>query len=559
MVVESDFVQYCTNDLKRGFSLEDDCWLRVALIGENERYSHLVLTIHHALYDGWCIDSIVDDLFKLYKGGKPKNSPPFRTIVDYIHSKDPLELKNFWVEYLRNYTNRITLESTKSKLLLEPRTAVQIISSVSMKHMLESAAKEQITIAILVKAAWFLTLSIFTQEDDIVIGNVMSGRESPIVDIEQDHMFISSHSQVSLNQIQKWIGTGSQNGLFQTSLVFENTPNIQDSAENEMKIERIYSDQDNFNEFDIQILAKPMETYLEVSFEYSNRMDVSMIKNIAKYFDKCLKTIVQSIKTQKSNVVIQNILNECIYEREQLMAFGKGVKDLSSYIYAHQPFETFSQTHPKAIAVVENSKTITYEELEKQSNYFAYQLQEKGVVAGQFIALVTTRSIEMIIGIFAILKIGAAYVPIDSDLPIQRIQYILETANCNMVLFHPESFDLTYRKLNIKSYLKIERKSIDSNSSQNIKRLSITSSSPAYVIFTSGSTGNPKGVMVSHNSLVHFAASRNNFLNATVGSKVGQFSSINFDVSVGEIFCALSNGSSLYLRDKLDYFESLKL
>ncbi|KAI8891503.1 hypothetical protein BC833DRAFT_626808, partial [Globomyces pollinis-pini] len=207
----------------------------------------------------------------------------------------------------------------------------------------------------------------------------------------------------------------------------------------------------------------------------------------------------------------------------------------------------------EVVAVEHAERSITYGELNRQANIVAANLVSRGVKIGDYVAIITIRSIEMIISILGVLKAGAAYVPIDADIPLERINYILDDAKSEVILYHPEVSQDILAAMEQSKLLNM----MDMNSLE-YQPIAVPSSSPAYVVFTSGSTGKPKGVVISHGSLNNFATIRPNILDVEKGTRVGQICTISFDLCVGEIFCTLLCHGTLVLRQKEDFFAAIK-
>ncbi|KAJ2985103.1 hypothetical protein HDV02_000771, partial [Globomyces sp. JEL0801] len=239
-------------------------------------------------------------------------------------------------------------------------------------------------------------------------------------------------------------------------------------------------------------------------------------------------------------------------EREELERFGNGVLINIPYECAQEGFEIIAKSEPNRIAVEHYGVQLTYGELNSKSNQVANNLRLRGLNSG-FIGIVTMRSVEMIIAILGVLKAGAAYVPIDSEMPVDRIQYILDTANCETILVHPNTPVDTLKLLDRSKAIDI---TCSYASSDDVKRVS-KGTDPAYAVFTSGSTGKPKGVVVSHQALSNFIYPEPNLLHVGPGDRVSQLVSISFDMCVADIFCTLSKKGTLILREN-DFFESIR-
>ncbi|KAJ3270426.1 hypothetical protein HDV01_007836 [Terramyces sp. JEL0728] len=582
--IQSSLEEYCCADLERGFDLHEVAWFRVAYINGAQPY--LIFTIHHALYDGWCMDQIVESLFSAYSGNIIEQSGSFKSVVEYIESMDREKGKEFWNSYLSDVESSTGFGGNKSSqkdlvVDYEPHT---FKVSASLSDMKLISSKYQITMATLAKAAWASTLKMFTQQDTVVFANIVSGRDIPVENVEsivgllmnsipfkanvnpemnlldwlrqlqENHTSTLDYSHSSLVDIYKWT---SKSNLLKTSFVFENMPNNGDSSSESFVISNgPDANAGTFNEYEIQVVLFPTESGLDVEVEYDlSILDASFAQSIGDYFNQCLSWMCTSL-LQNDHGLVSDILVLEPLQKAQVLAFGKGLLRDIRFDLGHLAFEKIAMHDPDLIAVEQDGRLITYGELNQQANQLAAALVGKGVQVGDFVAIVTIRSIEMIIGIFAVLKAGAAYVPIDSSLPLERIQYILETCNCPIVLYHEEIESSLFRSLSSTNKMVnlCSRKEV---SSDQLPSVVLSSSDSAYCIFTSGSTGKPKGVVISHLSLCNCALNDICSFDLRRGTKIAQMASINFDASVGEIFTALSNEATLVLRSNYDYYSVL--
>lgn len=196
----------------------------------------------------------------------------------------------------------------------------------------------------------------------------------------------------------------------------------------------------------------------------------------------------------------------------------------------HNVFMEQVRKTPNNKAIEFGAKYITYKELNEKSNQVALKLKELGVVAGDYICVEGKRTPFTIINILGILKSGAAYVPIDPDYPEQRKKNIYEEVRCKRILL-PNY----YNDENLKYY---PTDDIGTDSGEQ---------GTAYVLFTSGSTGKPKGVVVSHDAAINTISAINGKFNVTSKDKILWLSSLSFDLSVYDIFGALSVGASIII------------
>lgn len=196
----------------------------------------------------------------------------------------------------------------------------------------------------------------------------------------------------------------------------------------------------------------------------------------------------------------------------------------------YQLFEEQVAVAPDAIAAIYKDQTITYQELNRKANQLARRIRAHGIGPDHIVAIMLERSLEMIIGIFAIIKAGGAYLPITPSNPEKRIRYMLEDSGCRLMLTKREvmhSYDIPT--------IFLEDENLYKGDSDN---LSCTNGPTdlAYVIYTSGSTGRPKGVMIEHHSLVNRLHWMQQAYPLDTNDVILQKTPFGFDVSVWEMF-----------------------
>ncbi|MEY6549711.1 amino acid adenylation domain-containing protein [Bacillus cereus] len=208
----------------------------------------------------------------------------------------------------------------------------------------------------------------------------------------------------------------------------------------------------------------------------------------------------------------------------------------------HNLFVRQAQKTPDYTAVIMEEESLTYEELHEKSNQVARYLQEKGVGKGSLVGVLAQRCPDTIVNILGILKTGAAYVPVDPEYPQERIDYILNNSQCDLLLT-PDVYS---------------KEGLHSCSIEDVEN----ESSPddiAYIIYTSGSTGKPKGVIITHESAVNTILDMNQKFQVNEDDRFIGLSSICFDLSVYDIFGALSSGASIVqIKDQRDIQEVIE-
>ncbi len=219
----------------------------------------------------------------------------------------------------------------------------------------------------------------------------------------------------------------------------------------------------------------------------------------------------------------------------------------------HELFEQRAVQYSQRVAVSNLDDSISYHELNTQSNLLAHYLIQQGINPGDRVAICMSRSIAMIKAVIAILKAGATYVPLDPDYPPKRLSYIALDSAPKLVLVDKETKgvlpDLKCAVLQLDSgevYRTLDMQKTLSTSVQN-PSLAVSESQAAYLIYTSGSTGNPKGVVMPHKALINLLQWQSKVLPLKGTRKVLQFTPFSFDVSFQEIFSTFVSGGELVL------------
>jgi len=205
--------------------------------------------------------------------------------------------------------------------------------------------------------------------------------------------------------------------------------------------------------------------------------------------------------------------------------------------------ENYSLETPNKIALEIEDKSLTYKELNDWANEIADNLILSGVNKGEVIAVFAPRSFELIVGMLAIAKIGAIYLPLDAEYPKDRIDYMINHSRVEQILYsHGLENKLKYLEQNL---IKIRRTEHSIRPNPNID---IKQEDKAYLIYTSGSTGLPKGVTVSHRALSLHINSISAIYDVTEKDRSLLFAPLNFDPSLEQIYVALINGATLFIR-----------
>ncbi len=279
---------------------------------------------------------------------------------------------------------------------------------------------------------------------------------------------------------------------------------------------------------------------IQLALSYNEHLyDSEFMTRVVGHLNRLLAVGIHELEL---DIVRVDMLSED--EKFQLLqSFNDTEKDYPRDRTIHQLVEEQAKRVPEATAVVFEGRRLSYAELNERANRLARTLRSIGVLPNQLVGLMARRSLETVVGILAVLKAGGAYVPIDPEYPKERIRYILENSNAQLLLTQREllqqvPFEGTVVALDDEQAYSDDGSNLEPASGPN---------DLAYVIYTSGTTGNPKGVMLEHRGLVSLKLTFAHTLHTTEQDRVLQFASLSFDASCWEMFNALYFGATLYI------------
>ncbi|UTR13170.1 amino acid adenylation domain-containing protein [Salipaludibacillus sp. LMS25] len=288
-------------------------------------------------------------------------------------------------------------------------------------------------------------------------------------------------------------------------------------------------------------------------------MSVDFEANAASYTSEQLQThhqrFLSLLQTFSQHTPDTRLITlEVLLREEKQLVLKNGGHNTTRLVTGDviEKFEEHVAKTPHQLALICEDRHLTYEEMANRINRLARLLENKGAGAGNFVAVALPRTEETVITMLAILKTGAAYLPLDMNYPAERLHYMVENTRpiCAITTVEEE------KKLPLTSEMKVikldESKTIEQlnqeHDSYTTKPVAVKQ--PAYVIYTSGSTGKPKGVVISRHSLTNFLMAMDDEIGLETTDKLLAVTTIAFDISALEMYLPLVSGARLVIANK---------
>ncbi|WP_174171043.1 non-ribosomal peptide synthetase [Pseudoalteromonas sp. JC28] len=532
--------------------------------------SYLVIQCHHLIVDHAGLEMIGQELAAILNGQELKApAHQFREQIAFIKEHCDLEAaKAFYKDYLNDVTQGC-YPFNLSSVHGDGSDVVQLNHDLSEKLSAEIRALSRayrVSPAILFHMALSLTISIASASSRVIFGTVMSGRLDGVSGVDKVmgtmintvpvHLELKNLSaemllrktEACLNELvlfehvplaiaQQQSGLTSDTPLFSSLFNYrrsksesavQSTLGLRSLSLKETTNYPLVVSVDDFND------KKSFTVEVKAMGEYASR-----VQNI---FASAMASICSALVSGHAGEVTKLA---CLPSSELPKITSKTgwPKSCKEIPLAHNLFEATAVQTPDVDAVVTTQNTLSFAELNKSANQLAnYLRQTHGVKENKFVGIVVNRSQSYVVAVLAVLKCGAAFVPIDPSYPTERVSYICDQANVTVVLGDHDELSKKVSAPFANLDLCIEEATSYTSAPQPT---TIDAKSAAYVIFTSGSTGRPKGVVVSHQNLVnHSTALKADILEATGASRWGWTLSGAFDGAMKGI-SALLNGISL--------------
>jgi amino acid adenylation domain-containing protein len=579
--------EYIKQDSYKAFDLVKGPLLRTCLLHIGEQDFILYFNLHHIISDGWSMEVLSRDVFTYYEGYKnerPASLKPLKNqYADYavwqlnkLNEGEYESQRSYWLKKLEGELPVLDLPSSKFRPRVKSYNGYGLITYIDLEtvsKLKRYSQKNGGSLFISLLSVWNVLMYRYTSQKDIITGTPVAGRDHADLEdqigfyvntlalrcridpeksfdefykeISNDILDAFSHQMYPFDRLVEELKLQrdtSRSAVFDVMLTLQNaTRSVQRTGINSGKSGEIIDLGPSSAKFDIDMSFKEENENLSLHIVYNTDVyEKDEIIRLIQHYKNLLNILPDHKETKLDRIDFLSI-----EEKDQLLiSFNDTTVNYQVEKTILDLFEEQVSKTPDQIAILAEENILTYGQLDKLSNQFARYLQENySICPDDLVCIKLKRDEWMIISVLGVLKAGGAYVPVDIDYPEDRINYIETDTNCKVRITESE--------------LSRFRKTKEKYGSDKIQSL-ILPSNLAYVIYTSGSTGKPKGVMIEHKNLYSFITWSHSEFSSSMFDIVLFITSLNFDLSVFELFYTLTTGKKVeVLKDGLSISKAL--
>ncbi|NRD67016.1 amino acid adenylation domain-containing protein, partial [Corallococcus exiguus] len=582
-VSESAARQRIEQEMLKPFDLSRGPLLRALLLKLGNQEHALVVSMHHIVSDGWSLGVLIREVGALYaafSSGQPSPLPELPVQYgdyaawqrDWLRDETLAREVDYWKQSLMGAPPVLELPTDR------PRPAVRTNAGTTLGFMLPLdlsrklnalAQQEGASLFMALLAGWQVLLSRYSGQTDISVGSPIAGRTRAEVEgligffvntlvlrtqvdgeasfrelLKQvrgtvlgayEHQDVPFEKLVEALQPERSL---SHTPLFQTSMSLQNVP-VEESRLPGLVLKPVPYE-GRTSKFDLSLFFTETLDGLAGAVEYSTDLfEAATVRRMVEHLRMLLEGVVS---TPEAAVGRLPMLTDA--ERQQvLVTWNQQQAEYDRNATIPALFEAQAKRTPDAVAVVSGKQQLTYREVEEKSNQLAHRLRKLGVGPESRVGLCVERTADVVVGTLGILKAGGAYVPLDPSYPKERLGWLLEDAQGPALVAHSHlleslpAFRAQAVCLDTDAALATEPK--------EAPEAELRPENVAYLIYTSGSTGRPKGVAVTHRNAAAFLAWATETFTEEETKAVLAATSLNFDLSVFELFAPLVRGGSV--------------
>jgi amino acid adenylation domain-containing protein len=575
------FAALVADDRARPFILASAPLIRLALVRTGADEHRLLFTFHHLLIDGWSIPLVFHEVLALHAGALAGVEPalpsrrPFRDYIAWLGKQDAGAMEEFWRARLAGFSAPTPLpldaDPGRRGVPAQEHGQERIILPAALMTALDAVGRHhRVTGNTVMQGAWGVLLARYAGVDDVVFGATVSGRPAELPGVEATiGMFINAvpvrvripgelpvaewlrglqaeqadarqFEHAPLAGVKGWSEMPGDQPLFETLFVFENFPldgggGAAGGAPAGVQIVAGHATERTNYALSLAIAPALEGTRVTATYD-ARRLDPERVKTLLAAFRTILGQIVEGGARPASALTPLGAT-----ERRRIVEeWGGGSKRFPVEATIHSRFAERARSAPSGVAVTFGGESLTYAELDARSNRLARHLRELGVAPEARVGVAMERSAGLVVALLAILKAGAAYVPLDPSYPEERLDFLRRDSGVSVLVVDGAAAPGEIPTVSLAR----DAAAIASRSADPLPDAG-GPDALAYVIYTSGSTGRPKGVEVTHANVLRLFAATDEWFGFSDGDVWTLFHSYAFDFSVWESWGALLYGGRL--------------
>jgi amino acid adenylation domain-containing protein len=587
-----------TVQARQPFALGTGGLLRAQLVLLRDDEQVLLLTVHHIVFDAWSYGVLLRELeiaYDAFAAGREPSLPELDVQYgdyalwqrEWLQGDNLERLVAYWTKRLGGDLPIVAFPTDR------PRPAVQSYRGDSLRRQWtglaarvhDLARDESATVFATLLAAFFALLHRYTDQTDLVVGVPSANRrrtelEQLIgffvnmlvirVDVNGDPSFrellarvrdavlgAQTHQDLPFSKLVDVLHPNrdaSRSPLFQISFTYDDTRESGARSLGGVSLKTEISSTGH-SRFDLSMTIDESDEGLACGVEFST--DLFERDRIERFVGHLRTLLEAAVADPGARVSALPLLGEA--ERRLVVHDINQTAAPVPSACVHELFEQQVAGAPAATAAVRGDQHLTYDQLNREANQIARALHALDVSTDMLVGVCMDRSLRRLAGILGILKAGAGYVPLDPAYPPERLGFMLDDTAAPVVLVDAASRDrLPPRRAMQTLCLDDDWPLISAHDDRDLGPTA-NNRDVAYVIYTSGSTGIPKGVVIEHRSVANFVTSTRQLFAITPADTILQFASLNFDVSVFEMFTALTSGATLVLADTETLLSPMRL
>ena len=566
------------------FALFDSPLYKFKLFKTKDGENGFIMFLHHLICDAWTVNLAVSQIFSYYN--QLENCEISETehysYKEYISSEQNYLVSNkfindklYWEETFNTLPDFMSLKSNEN-FSLDSNRKEFILPETLLEKINVFCSENNISQYIFFLSIFSIYFKNIFNSNNYTIGTPILNRSNfkekniigtfintaPfVVNISDTDSFVENCEKLSIAQkqmyrhikypfklIQQYIKKQKSNitNLFDIILSYQNAKiNNSDIESNHTTVWMPSGEQLE----SLMIHIKDTDNTGKLFIDYDYLISVFSDEQISLMHNRIIGMAMQVLAQPNLSINDIEIITED--EKKHLIYDLNNTKmDFDTNLNIIDLFEKQVSVTPKNIAVNAGDFSLSYETLNNRANTLANELKKSGITTGDIVGILLNRNENIIISIFAILKLGATYMPIDPDYPYDRVSYMIENSSAKIII---STTNLSSNFLN-NSLLLLDNLIFDDNNIVSNLGTKIDSNSLAYIMYTSGSTGNPKAVCIKHYNVINFVKSMQHRLDYTSSSdnKVLSVTTMCFDIFVFEVFPTLLSGLQLVIATEFE-------